>query len=150
MNNEHANHSTTPSSCCLGGRLFRDGTELASTIPCFLELKLQLKLFIFVDECCSCSTAPRCCSKVSGGVDPASLFSVRFQFQLKMASQRSERPVHTLRPASQQSPQGCPRNSANVCLVEAPGFSFSRSDPSVPLCKRCRGHTTRESLVEVL
>ena len=28
-----------------------------------------------------------------------------------------------LRPVSQQSPQGCPRNSANICLVEHRSFS---------------------------
>ena len=30
---------------------------------------------------------------------------------------------HALRPVSQQSPQGCPRNSANICLVEHRSFS---------------------------
>ena len=30
---------------------------------------------------------------------------------------------YALRPVSQQSPQGCPRNSANICLVELRSFS---------------------------
>ena len=30
---------------------------------------------------------------------------------------------YTLRPVYQQSPQGCPRNSANICLVEHRSFS---------------------------
>ena len=30
---------------------------------------------------------------------------------------------YALRPVSQQSPQGCPRNSANVCLAEHRSFS---------------------------
>ena len=30
---------------------------------------------------------------------------------------------YALRPVSQQSPQGCPRNSANICLVEHRSFS---------------------------
>ena len=30
---------------------------------------------------------------------------------------------YALRPVSQQSPQGCPRNSANICLVEHISFS---------------------------
>ena len=30
---------------------------------------------------------------------------------------------YALRPVSQQSPQGCPRNGANICLVEQRSFS---------------------------
>ena len=30
---------------------------------------------------------------------------------------------YALRPVSQQSPQGCPRNSANICLVQHRSFS---------------------------
>ena len=30
---------------------------------------------------------------------------------------------YALRPVSQQSPQGCPRNSTNICLVEHRSFS---------------------------
>ena len=30
---------------------------------------------------------------------------------------------YTLRPVSQQSPQGCPRNNDNICLVEHRSFS---------------------------
>ena len=46
---------------------------------------------------------------------------VQFQFQPKMASY-SLRP-YSLHPVSQQFPQGCPRNSANICLVEHRSFS---------------------------
>ena len=35
-----------------------------------------------------------------------------------------------LRPASQQSPQGCPRNTANVCLVEHRSFPTSEGGMS--------------------
>ena len=35
-----------------------------------------------------------------------------------------------LRPVSQRSPQGCPRNSANVCLVERRSFSSSEDGMS--------------------
>ena len=63
----------------------------------------------------------------------------QFQFQVKMTSYRSERPIRAppdppppppppplssaRTPLSQQSPQGCPRNSANICLVEHRSFS---------------------------
>ena len=43
-------------------------------------------------------------------------FQFQFQFQLKMA-------FYSLRPVSQQPPQGCPRNSANICLIEHRSFS---------------------------
>ena len=42
-----------------------------------------------------------------------------FQFPFSSRWHRSARKgPYTLRSACQQSPQGCPRNSANVCLVE--------------------------------
>ena len=37
---------------------------------------------------------------------------------------------YALRPVSQQSPQGCPRNSANICLVELRSFSTSQGGMS--------------------
>ena len=48
----------------------------------------------------------------------------RFQFSFSSRWHRSARKgPYALRPASQQSPQGCPRNSANICLVEHRSFS---------------------------
>ena len=46
----------------------------------------------------------------------AKQFQFPFQFQLKKGQ-------YMLCPISQQSPKGCPRNSANICLVEHRSFS---------------------------
>ena len=37
---------------------------------------------------------------------------------------------YVLHPVSQQSPQGCPRNSANICLVEHRSFSTLEGEMS--------------------
>ena len=45
--------------------------------------------------------------------------SFRFSFSFSSRWHRSARKgPYALRPVSQQSPQGCPRNSTNICLVE--------------------------------
>ena len=47
-----------------------------------------------------------------------------FSFNFSSRWHRSARKgPYALRPVSQQSPQGCPRNSANICLVEHRSFS---------------------------
>ena len=47
-----------------------------------------------------------------------------FSFSFSSRWHRSARKgPYALRPVSQQSPQGCPRNSANICLVEHSSFS---------------------------
>ena len=47
-----------------------------------------------------------------------------FSFSFSSIWHRSARKgPYALRPVSQQSPQGCPRNSANVCLVEHRSFT---------------------------
>ena len=47
-----------------------------------------------------------------------------FSFSFSSRWRRSDRKgPYALRPVSQQSPQGCPRNSANICLVEHRSFS---------------------------
>ena len=47
-----------------------------------------------------------------------------FSFSFSSRWHRSARKgPYALRPVSQQSPQGCPRNSANICLVEYRPFS---------------------------
>ena len=53
-------------------------------------------------------------------------FRLRFQFTFSFSSRwhRSARKTpYALRPVSHKSPQGCPRNSANICLVEHRSFS---------------------------
>ena len=50
--------------------------------------------------------------------------SESFSFSFSSRWHRSARKgPYALRPVSQQSPQGCPRNSANICLVEHRSFS---------------------------
>ena len=49
-------------------------------------------------------------------------FSFGFKFSSKWHRSAQKGP-YPLRPFSQQSPQGCPRNSANICLVEHRSFS---------------------------
>ena len=49
------------------------------------------------------------------------LASGSFSFSSKWRRNARKGP-HALRPVSQQSPQGCPRNRANVCLVEHRSF----------------------------
>ena len=47
-----------------------------------------------------------------------------FSFSFSSRWHRSARKVpYVLHPVSQQSPQGCPRNSVNICLVEHRSFS---------------------------
>ena len=47
-----------------------------------------------------------------------------FSFSCSSTWHRSARKgPYALRPVSWQSPQGCPRNSANICLVEHRSFS---------------------------
>ena len=47
-----------------------------------------------------------------------------FSFSFSSRWHRSARKgPYALRPISQQSPEGCPRNSANICLVEHRSFS---------------------------
>ena len=53
---------------------------------------------------------------------PQQLQGIQFQFQLKMTSLLSERPIRAPPRLSAVS-QGCPRNSANVCQVEHRSFS---------------------------
>ena len=65
------------------------------------------------------------------GWAPGCTFLSRFSFasvhyQLKMASQRSERPICAV-PRLLAALQGCPRNSANVCLVEHRLFPTSEA-----------------------
>ena len=49
---------------------------------------------------------------------------ISFSFNVSSRWHRSARKgPYALRPVSQQSPQGCPRNSANICLVEHRSFS---------------------------
>ena len=48
--------------------------------------------------------------------------SVSFSFSSRCHRSARKGP-YALRPVSQQSPQGCPRNSANICLVEHRSFS---------------------------
>ena len=55
-----------------------------------------------------------------------SLFKLLMCFSFRFSSRwhRSARKgPYALHPVSQQSPQGCPRNSANICLVEHRSFS---------------------------
>ena len=48
----------------------------------------------------------------------------RLSFSFSLRWHRSPRKgPYALRPVSQQSPQGCPRNSAHICLVEHRSFS---------------------------
>ena len=55
---------------------------------------------------------------------PSLLFIFSFSFSFSSRWHRSARKgPYALRPVSQQSPQGCPRNSANICLVEHRSFS---------------------------
>ena len=49
-------------------------------------------------------------------------FSFSFTFSSRWHRSARKGP-YALRPVSQQSPQGCPRNSANICLVEHRSFS---------------------------
>ena len=49
-------------------------------------------------------------------------FSFSFSFSSRWHRSARKGP-YALRPVSQQSPQGCPRNSANICLVEHRSFS---------------------------
>ena len=51
---------------------------------------------------------------------PASSFSFSFSSRWHRSARKGP---YALRPVSQQSPQGCPRNSANICLVEHRSFS---------------------------
>ena len=51
-------------------------------------------------------------------------FVLCFSFSFSSRWHRSaQKGPYALRPVSQQSPQGCPRNSANICLVEHRSFS---------------------------
>ena len=49
-------------------------------------------------------------------------FSFSFSFSSRWHRSARKGP-YSLHPVSQQSPQGCPRNSANICLVEHRSFS---------------------------
>ena len=49
-------------------------------------------------------------------------FSLSFQFSSRWYHSAGKGPYRLL-PVSQQSPQGCPRNSTNVCLAELRSFS---------------------------
>ena len=65
------------------------------------------------------------------GLSPSPSFSFSFSFTFTFSSRwhRSARKgPYTLRPVSQQSPQGCPRNSVNICLVEHKSFWPLRVD----------------------
>ena len=53
-------------------------------------------------------------------VTEASVFSFSFSSRWHRSARKGP---YALRPVSQQSSQGCPRNSANICLVEHRSFS---------------------------
>ena len=58
---------------------------------------------------------------------------IRFSFSFSSRWHRSARKgPYALRPVSQQSPQGCPRHSANICLVEHRSFSTLEGGMSTP------------------
>ena len=62
-----------------------------------------------LQDLCQCVKLPLCYS---------------FSFGYSPRWHRSARKgLYALRPVSQQSPQGCPGNSANICLVEHRSFS---------------------------
>ena len=57
-------------------------------------------------------------------VSPYFSFTSQFSFSFSSRWHRNPRKgPYALRPVSQQSPQGCPRNSASICLVEHRSFS---------------------------
>ena len=62
------------------------------------------------------------CSHTSPRRSPTMVFSFSFSFSSRWHRSARKGP-YALRPVSQQSPQGCPRNSANICLVEHRSFS---------------------------
>ena len=62
--------------------------------------------------------------KRGGGLWKGWWSSFSFSFSFSSRWHRSARKgPYALRPVSEQSPQGCPRNSANICLVEHRSFS---------------------------
>ena len=62
---------------------------------------------------------------------PAVGYSLSFSFSFSSRWHHSaQKGPYVLRPVSQQSPQGCPRNSANICLVEHRSFSTSEGGTS--------------------
>ena len=62
----------------------------------------------FSDNCTYCHT------------EIVSVFSFSFSSRWHRSARKGP---YALRPVSQRSPQGCPRNSANICLVEHRSFS---------------------------
>ena len=60
--------------------------------------------------------------KAWGELVTALVLSFSFSFSSRWHRSARKGP-YALRPVSQQSPQGCPRNSANICLVEHRSFS---------------------------
>ena len=66
---------------------------------------------------CFITDCPLTASKIHNPVNNKPLAEFQFQFQLKMASYHSERPIRAPPRLSAVS-QGCHRNSTNICLVE--------------------------------
>ena len=63
-------------------------------------------------------------------IQAAFYFSFSFIFSSRWRRSAWKGP-YSLRPVSQQSAQGCPRNSANICLVEHRSFSALEGGMSV-------------------
>ena len=91
------------------------------TVHCFRPLRVSRLTHIGYTHLCSQHSVPP-----SRGVSFATVDHIPFAFSFSFSSRwhRSARKgPYALRPVSQQSPQSCPRNSANICLVEHRSFS---------------------------
>ena len=86
--------------------------------PCLYECHVSPCLY----ECHVTMSMSATCSHVY--ISATCCVYVSFSFSFSSRWHRSARKgPYALRPVSQQSPQGCPRNSANICLVEHRSFS---------------------------
>ena len=84
-----------------------------------------------VDVVCCLLNVPATYRKPQGRLKTFSLF--QFQFYSSSRWHRSARKgPYTLRSVSQQSPQGCNRNGANICVVEHRSFSTLEGGVSIP------------------
>ena len=67
-----------------------------------------------------CFASAPCCHTGIDAADQTCIFSFTFSSRWHRSARKGP---YMLRSASQQSAQGCPRNSANICLVEHRSFS---------------------------
>ena len=76
----------------------------------------------YIAVCCFSQQSASACQGRICSDNCARCHSFSFRFSSRWHRSARKGP-YALRPFSQQSPQGCPRNSANICLVEHRSFS---------------------------